>query len=99
MGNKTDTITRDEIKIALPGKYNVIFHNDDITPMQFVVELLENIFELDQKIAVALMLKVHSEGKAVVGTYIKSIAEAKVTLCRDVSIKANYPLQVTMEKE
>jgi len=97
--SKTDTITKDEVKIALPGKYKVIFHNDEITPMQFVVELLISIFEFDQKTAVAMMLKVHSEGKAVVGTYIKSIAEAKVTLCRDVSIKANYPLQVSMERE
>lgn len=98
MNTKRETNVIEKINIELPGKYNVIFFNDDITPMGFVVEILVNIFSFDRAQAVEVMLKIHQNGKSVVGTYIKSIAESKVTLVRDVALKADYPLNVTIEK-
>lgn len=98
MSTQKETNVIEKINTELPGKYNVIFHNDDITPMGFVVEILVNIFSFDRQKAVELMLEIHQKGKGVAGTYIKSIAEAKVTLVRDVSLKADYPLNVTIEK-
>ena len=85
--------------VELPKKYNVILFNDDITPMGFVTGILENIFNMSKKDAIALMLKIHTEGRGIAGTYIKSIAEWKVNLVKNVAKTAEYPLEVAMEKE
>lgn len=98
MNTQKETNVIEKIDIQLPGKYNVIFHNDDVTPMGFVVEILVNIFSFNRQKAVELMLDIHHNGKGIAGTYVKSIAEAKVTLVRDVALKAEYPLNVTIEK-
>lgn len=84
--------------MELPGKYDVIFHNDDYTPMGFVVEILVKLFDKEREDAVNLMMDIHQNGKGIAGTYIKSIAETKVMLVRKMSQEANYPLHVTMEK-
>jgi len=96
---QTENVVEETTKTCLPCKYKVIFHNDDITPMGFVVELLFGIFDMSRENAITLMLEIHKNGSGVAGTYIKSIAESKVSLTREVSIKANYPLTVTMERE
>jgi ATP-dependent Clp protease adaptor protein ClpS len=98
MSTKKETNVIEKIITELPGKYNVIFHNDEVTPMGFVVEILVNIFSFERAKAVELMLEIHQKGKGVAGTYIKSIAESKATLVRDVALKASYPLTVTIEK-
>lgn len=98
MNTKKETNVIEKISTELPGKYHVILHNDDVTPMGFVVEILVNIFSFDRQKAVELMLEIHTKGKGIAGTYIKSIAESKTTLVRDVSFKADYPLNVTIEK-
>lgn len=98
MNTQKETNVMEKIITELPGKYNVILHNDDITPMGFVVEILVNIFSKNRQEAITLMLQIHNEGKGVAGTYIKSIAESKVTLVRDVALKAEYPLSITIEK-
>lgn len=98
MSTKKETNVIEKIITELPGKYNVIIHNDEITPMGFVVEILVNIFSFDRAKAVELMLEIHQKGQGIAGTYIKSIAESKVTLVRDVAIKADYPLNITIEK-
>ena len=76
------TVTRESVEKQLkyPSKWNVLFWNDDVTPMGFVVYVL-------------------SEGKAVVGSYIKSIAESKMIIAKSMAEKAGYPLEVTIEKE
>lgn len=96
---KTESMVEETTKVDFPSKYKVIFHNDDITPMGFVIEVLFGLFDLSRETAVKLMLEIHNSGSGVAGVYIKSIAESKITLVREVSIKANYPLVVTMEKE
>lgn len=98
MDTQENTVTKEKIITELPSKYNVILHNDDVTPMGFVVEILVNIFTMDRQKAVELMLEIHHKGKGIAGTYIKSIAESKVTIVRDVALKSNYPLSVTIEK-
>lgn len=95
--SKSETGVIDRVQIGFPRKYNVVFHNDDVTPIGFVVELLVNIFNHERGEAMSLALEIHQHGKAVVASYIKSIAEAKVTLVREVCEKAEYPLHASVE--
>ena len=98
-GTDTATIVKDSTTVELPGKYNVIMHNDDCTPMGFVVEILVGVFKKNHSDAIELMLKIHTEGKGVAGTYTRSIAESKVVLTREIAEKAGYSeFRVTMEK-
>ena len=76
----------------------MILHNDNVTPMGFVIEILVNVFSMDRTNATRLMLDIHENGSGIAGTYIKSIADSKATIVREVSMKANYPLSVTVEK-
>ncbi len=95
----SNTATIEKVHISPPPRYNVIFHNDDITPMVFVVTVLKTIFDMDDKMAFKAMMDVHINGKRIVGTYIKSIAETKVILTTQLAEQNGYPLQVTMEEE
>lgn len=99
MQNETNVIEKEKVEIKLPSRFKVIFWNDDVTAMGFVVELLVNIFNYERSEAIKKMLEIHETGKSVVGVYLKAIAESKATLVREVSIKANYPLKVTVEEE
>lgn len=82
-----------------PGKYHVIFHNDDFTPMEFVVMLLIQIFFKNYTEAEQLMLKVHLEGKAIVGTYSYDIAITKVNKAINLSRANGFPLHITISPE
>ena len=82
-----------------PPSYQVILINDDFTPMEFVVHVLEKFFSIGHERAVQIMLTVHKKGIAVVGVYSHDIAETKVTQVMDYSRKNQHPLQCTMEKE
>ena len=82
--------------IKVPGKYDVVFHNDDFTPMDFVTLLLRHIFFKSQPEAEILMLKVHHEGKAVVGTYTYDIALSKATDATNISRKNGFPLRISV---
>ena len=91
----TDTDTLPDIRE--PGRYAVLLYNDDFTPMQFVVEVLMDIFNHSYPDAVWLMLTVHKSGKAVAGTYSHEIAEQKVTETLDRASINQYPLLAVME--
>lgn len=93
--NQTDTIT----KLDNPRKYNVIFHNDDYTPMEFVIELLMIIFNKNPEEAIVLTETVHLQGKAIVATYPKNIAMMKVKKVEEISKANEFPLKCTMEVE
>lgn len=84
-------------KVAEPPKYAVLLHNDDYTTMEFVVEVLTTDFSKPSEEAMALMLKVHQEGKAVAGIYSYDIAETKIAIVTDKARKAGYPLKLTLE--
>ena len=96
----TEEILIDEkitVKNDLPSKYNVIFLNDDQTPMDFVTELLILLFKHTKETAEKIMLTVHEEGKAVVGTYTFEIAEQKTTEAIVIARKEGFPLGIQME--
>ena len=85
-------------KLKRPPLYNVILLNDDFTPMEFVVHVLERFFSLDREKAVRIMLHVHTRGKGVCGCFSREIAETKVSQVNDYSRENNHPLLCTMER-
>ena len=95
----TSVIAKNRPKVKRPPLYKVLLLNDDFTPMEFVVHVLEKFFSINHESAVQIMLAVHKEGVAVVGVYSHEIAETKVTQVMDYSRKNQHPLQCTMEKE
>ena len=91
-----NTKERTNTRVKEPGKYNVVFHNDDFTPMDFVTMILKHIFFKSEIEAETLMLKVHNEGKAIVGTYTYDIAMSKATDATNISRKNGFPLRITV---
>ena len=86
-------------KTKKPPMYKVLLLNDDFTPMEFVVMVLERFFGLNHAQAFEIMLTVHKKGLAVVGVFTYEIAETKVTQVMDLARQHQHPLQCTMEKE
>ncbi len=82
-----------------PPMYKVLLLNDDYTPMEFVVHVLERFFGLNHAQAFEIMLTVHKKGLAVVGVFSHEIAETKVAQVMDFARRHQHPLQCTMEKE
>ncbi len=86
-------------KTKRPPLYKVLILNDDFTPMEFVVMVLERFFGMSHAQSFELMLTVHKKGLAVVGVYSHEIAETKVAQVMDFAQRHQHPLQCTMEKE
>lgn len=86
-------------KTKRPPMYKVMILNDDFTPMEFVVLVLERFFGMSHAQSFELMLTVHKKGLAVVGVYSHEIAETKVAQVMDFAQRHQHPLQCTMEKE
>ena len=82
-----------------PPLYKVLLLNDDYTPMEFVVHILERFFGITSQQATDIMLTVHRKGLAVVGVFSFEIAETKVTQVMDYARRNQHPLQCTMEKD
>lgn len=93
---RSETINRTELRF--PGKYNVIILNDDYTPMDFVIQILIEIFNKSLDEAQELTLKVHESGKAIAGTYNKELSEQKKSESIQASRENGYPLTVLVEK-
>jgi len=85
-------------RIKRPPLYKVVLLNDDYTPMEFVVEILQNFFHMDRSKATQIMLHVHTRGKGVCGVFPYEIAETKAALVNDYSRKHQYPLLCTLEE-
>lgn len=85
-------------KLKRPPLFKVILMNDDYTPMEFVVHILENFFLRDRETATRIMLEVHTRGKGVCGIYTHEIAESKVSQVNSYSRENQHPLLCTMEK-
>ena len=83
----------------LPPSYQVVLINDDYTPMEFVVMILERFFGLTHAQASDIMITVHKKGLAVVGVFSYEVAETKVAQVMDCARQHQHPLQCTMEKE
>ena len=98
-GDDTGVITKTKPKTQKPPLYKVLLLNDDYTPMEFVVLVLERFFGMTHGQAVELMLTVHKKGLAVVGVFSYEVAETKVAQVMDFARRHQHPLQCTMEKE
>ncbi|PSM52494.1 ClpAP chaperone-protease complex specificity factor [Campylobacter blaseri] len=97
MPKQSETV--EKTKFFIPKLYNVILHNDDKTTMDFVVDILIQIFNKSFDEAVETMLKIHNSGQAICGTYQKEIAISKQKAVLNSAKVANFPLQCTIEKE
>ena len=94
-----DVSVKSKPKTKRPSLYRVLMLNDDYTPMEFVVHVLQRFFGMNHDRAFDIMLTVHNKGVAVVGVYPFEIAETKVTQVMDCARSNQHPLQCTMEKE
>ncbi len=89
--------TREQVKP--PEQWRVLLLNDDYTPMDFVVEVLESIFMKSPAEAYRVMMQVHTMGSGLAGVYTHEVAETKVATVVDLARESGYPLQAAMEKE
>lgn len=98
MAVKGKVIEKTQTKVKQPKRYQVILHNDDFTPMDFVVEILMEIYQKSEDDAIALMLEVHKGGFAIVGIYSYDIAMTKASLTRERAKEAGHPLQISVDE-
>ncbi len=98
-GNQTGLLTATRPKTARPAMYRVLLLNDDYTPMEFVIHVLERFFHKNRDEATQIMLHVHQKGIGVCGVFTYEVAETKVTQVVDFARRHQHPLQCTMEKE
>jgi ATP-dependent Clp protease adaptor protein ClpS len=93
------TVTESRQKTEKPRLYKVLMLNDNYTTMEFVVYVLETIFQKSQEESLKIMLNVHEQGSGIAGTYTRSIAETKITSVHRLAEKEGFPLKCTMEPE
>jgi len=98
-GPSTAVITKTKPQTKRPSMYRVLILNDDYTPMEFVVHVLERFFGKDHEAATRIMLHVHHHGLGECGVYTYEVAETKVTQVMDFARKHQHPLQCVMEKK
>jgi len=96
-GQGSVVVERQTAKTEPPRMYQVVLLNDDYTPMEFVVMVLQEYFGRDLETATQIMLKIHHEGRGVCGVYTKDVAVTKVELVLTAARRAEHPLQCTME--
>ena len=98
--NKFSSVVLEEKpKLKKPPLYKVIMLNDDYTPMEFVIEMLQTYFSKSQEQATEIMLHIHQKGIGICGLYTYEIAESKATQVLDKARKNQHPLQIKLEKE
>ena len=98
-GSGTGIVTKTRPKTKKPSLYKVLLLNDDYTPMEFVVHILEKFFSKNREAAVEVMLHVHRHGVGICGVFTYEVAETKVAQVIEFSRRHQHPLQCTMEKE
>ena len=99
IGDSTDlSVEEKRPSVKEPPLYRVVLLNDDYTPMEFVVEILETIFGMERTRATQVMLEVHTKGKGVCGVYNFEIAETKVAQVMGIAKQHQHPLLCTMEE-
>jgi ATP-dependent Clp protease adaptor protein ClpS len=95
----TGIVTKTRPKTKKPSLYKVLLLNDDYTPMEFVVHILERFFNKNREEATRIMMHVHRRGVGVCGVYTYEVAETKVTQVMDFARQHQHPLQCTLEKD
>jgi ATP-dependent Clp protease adaptor protein ClpS len=98
-GPGTGVIVKPKAKTKKPAMYKVLMLNDDYTPMEFVVHILERFFAKSRQEATRIMLHVHKRGVGICGVYTYEVAETKVTQVMDFARQHQHPLQCTLEKD
>ncbi|MGL4381321.1 MAG: ATP-dependent Clp protease adapter ClpS [Vibrio sp.] len=93
-----DLLEQEKTAIKPPSMYHVVLNNDDYTPMDFVIEILERFFGMDIDRATQIMLQVHYQGKAICGTFTAEVAETKVAQVTLYSRENEHPLLCTTEQ-
>ena len=91
-------LEKERARVKPPPLYKVLLLNDDYTPMDFVVVVLQTVFGMSREKATQVMLQVHREGMGVCGTYTREVASAKVEQVINIARKHQHPLQCTMEE-
>ncbi|MGM0553881.1 MAG: ATP-dependent Clp protease adapter ClpS [Pseudomonadota bacterium] len=92
------TVEESRPELKPPRQYKVVLLNDDFTPMEFVVEVLETFFSMDREKATRVMLHVHTRGKGVCGIFTRDVAETKVAQVNDYARSHQHPLLCSMEE-
>jgi ATP-dependent Clp protease adaptor protein ClpS len=98
-GRGTAVLTRTKPKTLKPSLYRVLLLNDDYTPMEFVIHVLERFFQKNREAATVIMLHVHNHGVGECGVYTYEVAETKITQVMDFARENQHPLQCVMEKK
>ena len=98
-GNGTGVAVRTRAKTKRPSMYKVLMLNDDYTPMEFVVHVLERFFGKSREEATQIMLHVHRRGVGICGVYTYEVAETKGTQVTEFARRNQHPLRCTLEKE
>jgi ATP-dependent Clp protease adaptor protein ClpS len=98
-GPGTGVVVKQKPKTKKPSMYKVLMLNDDYTPMEFVVHILERFFNKSRQEATRIMLHVHRRGVGICGVYTYEVAETKVTQVMDFARQHQHPLQCTLEKD
>ncbi len=96
LGIKTEP--KEKLKLKEPEKYDVVFLNDDVTPMEFVIKVLMQIFHKTSDQANKITMHIHEKGKGIVGTYLYEIAEQKGIETTLLAREEGYPLQVKVQR-
>ncbi|ERI90020.1 ATP-dependent Clp protease adaptor protein ClpS [Clostridiales bacterium oral taxon 876 str. F0540] len=99
MGEKTLVKEEQKIKVNRPKLYKVIMHNDDYTTMEFVVEILRDIFNKSVPEATMIMLDVHKKGSGIAGVYPYDIAVTKITQVHNEANQKGFPLKLSLKEE
>jgi ATP-dependent Clp protease adaptor protein ClpS len=89
--------TRTPEAVSQPSMSRVLLLNDDVTPMEFVVHVLESVFDMDREAATQVMLRIHHQGKSECGTYPADVAHARAKLVQDLARKHQHPLICMVE--
>ncbi len=97
-GHSDIALTPDETELNPPSMYQVVLFNDDYTPMDFVIFVLQRFFSMDDKKANQIMLEVHQKGKGICGIYTFDIAETKVAMVQQFVEQNEHPLMCDLEK-
>ena len=98
-GNQTGIVVKSRPKTKKPSMYKVIMLNDDYTPMEFVIQVLERFFGKSREEATRIMLHVHQRGVGICGVFTYEVAETKVSQVMDAARQHQHPLQCTIEKD
>ncbi|MCT9812025.1 ATP-dependent Clp protease adapter ClpS [Acidovorax sp. Be4] len=88
---------RRALRVQPPKMYQVVMLNDDYTPMEFVIAVLQELFSKDRETATQIMLKIHLDGRGICGVYSRDVAATKVDQVHEAALKAGHPLQATLE--